>query len=279
MSRFRPLERVSTWRRLALHAWNPPSDPTVYGSLEIDATEALEVVKDLRARTGLKISIVHLVGRAVALAIQSRPEVNCIARFGKLYQRETIDVFYQVAFEGGENLAGHKVERADEKSIVEIAQELAAGAGKVREGKAENVQATKRFSVIPASLTGYLVRAATFVTYDLDLDLSRFGVPYDAFGSAMVTNVGSFGLSTGFAPLLPIARCPLLILVGEVQQRAVVRDGQVVARPILPLGVTFDHRLLDGFQASVLAKRFREVMESPRKALGTELGTTRAINA
>jgi pyruvate/2-oxoglutarate dehydrogenase complex dihydrolipoamide acyltransferase (E2) component len=279
MSRFRPLDRVSTWRRLALHTWNPPSDPTVYGQLEIDATEALELVKDLRATTGLRITVTHLVGRAVALAIKARPEVNCIARFGKLYQRETIDVFYQVAFEGGENLAGHKVERADEKSITEIARELSAGAGQVREGKAENVRATKRFSYIPAALTGYLLRAATFVTYDLDLDLSRFGVPYDAFGSVMVTNVGSFGLTSGFAPLLPIARCPILVLVGEVQQRAVVRDGVVVPRPILPLGVTFDHRILDGFQAGVLAKRFREVMESPRKALASELSASTHLTA
>ena len=271
MRGFHKLHKVSTWRRLALHAWGAPKDPTVYGILEIDATEALAFIEDLRAKSGTKITITHLVGHAIARAIKTRPEVNAIVRFGSLYQRETVDVFFQVAFEGGENLAGHKVERADEKSVVEIARELGQGAGKVRGGEAENVKASKKFKAIPAPLLGLLMKATTFATYDLGLDLTSLGVPYDGFGSVMVTNVGSFGLSVGLPPILPFSRCPLLVLVGEVQQRAVVENGVVVARPMLPLGVTFDHRLLDGYQASVLAKTFRGVMERPREILAREL--------
>jgi pyruvate/2-oxoglutarate dehydrogenase complex dihydrolipoamide acyltransferase (E2) component len=271
MRGFRKLEKVSTWRRLAVHAWDAPKDPTVYGIVEIDATEALSFIDELRTRSGVKVTITHLVGHAVACAIKARPEVNAIVRFGSLYQRETVDVFFQVAFEGGENLAGHKVERADEKSVVDIARELGQGAGKVRSGEAENVKASKKFRAIPAPLLGLLMKATTFATYDLGLDLTALGVPYDGFGSVMVTNVGSFGLSVGLPPVLPFSRCPLLLLVGEVQQRAVVHNGVVVARPVLPLGVTFDHRLLDGYQASVLAKAFRNVMEHPREALAQEL--------
>jgi pyruvate dehydrogenase E2 component (dihydrolipoamide acetyltransferase) len=101
MRGFHRLERLSTWRRVALHAWREPNDPTVHGSLDIDVGEALDVIKDLRARSGEKITLTHLVGRAIALALRERPEVNSIVRFGRLYQRDTIDVFFQVAFEGG----------------------------------------------------------------------------------------------------------------------------------------------------------------------------------
>ena len=271
MRGFRKLEKVSTWRRLAVSAWAAPKDPTVYGIVEIDATETLSFLEELRARSGVKVTVTHLVGHAVARAIRARPEVNAIIRFGNLYQRETVDVFFQVAFEGGENLAGHKVERADEKSVVDIARELGEGAGKVRSGQAENVKTSKKFRAIPAPLLGLIMKATTFATYDLGLDLTALGVPFDGFGSVMVTNVGGFGLSVGFPPIVPFARCPILLLVGEIQQRAVVKDGVVVARPVLPRGVTFDHRLLDGYQASVLAKAFRTVMEHPREALGEEL--------
>ena len=267
MPRFQKIERLSTWRRLALQTWGTPADPTVYGTLEIDATEALALIRELRQQTGEKITITHLVGHALARAIRERPEINAIVRFGKLYQRSTIDVFFQVAFEGGENLAGHKVERADEKSIVEIARELQAGAGSVRKGDAESVRSVKKFSRLPSSVLGAMMKASAFLSYDLGLDLSRFGVPFDGFGSAMVTNVGSYGLTTGLAPLVPFSRCPLLLLVGEVQERAVVRDGVVMARPILPIGATFDHRVLDGYQAGVIAKKFREVMTKPKELL------------
>jgi pyruvate dehydrogenase E2 component (dihydrolipoamide acetyltransferase) len=271
MRGFTPIEKLSTWRRIALHVWDGPGDPTVYGAVDIDIGEGLELVRALRASSGEKVTLTHLVGRAIALAIRERPEVNAILRFGRVYQRERIDIFFQVAFEGGENLGGHKVEGADGKSIVDLARELGAGAKTVRQGKGDNVKASKRLGFVPAPVVGAAMRAMTTLTYDFGLDLTRLGVPYDGFGSAMVTNVGSFGLSLGFAPLVPFSRCPLLILVGEVQERAVVRDGVVVARPILPIGVTFDHRLLDGYQAGVLAKRFREVMERPRVALAAEL--------
>ncbi len=235
--------------------------------LEIDATEALAVVRELRERSGVKVTITHLVGHALAVALGERPEVNAIVRFGELWQRETIDVFFQVAFEGGENLSGHKVERADEKDVVTIARELVEGAAGVRKGKAANVKASKKFSRVPPFLLGLLMAASSFLTYDLGLDLTALGVPYDGFGSAMVTSVGGFGLGIGLPPLVPFSRCPLVVLVGEVEERAVVRDGAVVARPILPLGVTFDHRVLDGYQAGVMTKKFRAVLERPRETL------------
>jgi pyruvate/2-oxoglutarate dehydrogenase complex dihydrolipoamide acyltransferase (E2) component len=263
MRGFRREKKLSSWRRMALHAWASPGDPSVYGTLEIDAAEARKKIAELRAASGKRVTITHLVGRAVALAIKERPEVNSIVRFGNLYRRDTIDVFFQVAFEGGEDLNGAKIARADEKSVLDIADELDAMAREVREKKALAVKTARSFRVLPPALTGLALRATSFATYDLGLDLSRFGVPFDGFGTVMVTNVGGFGLSTGNAPLVPFSRCPIVLLVGEITDKPVVRDGVVVARPILPIGVTFDHRLMDGFQAAKMAARFKRLMENP----------------
>jgi pyruvate/2-oxoglutarate dehydrogenase complex dihydrolipoamide acyltransferase (E2) component len=38
----------------------------------------------------------------------------------------------------------------------------------------------------------------------------------------------------------------VIVQPGLIQQRAVVEDGAIVARPMLPLSLTFDHRVLDG---------------------------------
>lgn len=266
MRGFHREQRLSSWRRMALHAWRGPSDPSVYGTLEVDIGDARDLVAELR-ESGVRVTITHLVGRALALAIAERPEVNAIIRLGSIYRRETIDVFFQVAFEGGEDLNGAKVARANEKSVVDIARELDEAARAVRERRTDAVRTAKRFKLVPPALTGLALRATSFATYDLGVDLSRFGVPYDGFGSAMVTNVGSFGLAIGHAPLVPFSRCPIVVLVGEMRERAVVRDGVVVPRPILSLGVTFDHRLLDGYQASKMAARFTTLLEQPRDLL------------
>src|SRR5262245_25236731 len=110
---------------MAVHAWDAPRDPTVYGMLDLDATHALGYVEKLRAASGIKITLTHLIGKAVALAIGERPDVNAIIRRGRIYVRDTVDIFFQVAFESGENLAGCKVSHVDRKSVVDVAKELA----------------------------------------------------------------------------------------------------------------------------------------------------------
>lgn len=250
---------------MAVHAWGPPTDPSIRGSLEIDVAAALALIDDLRRTTGAHVTLTHLVGRAVALAIRERPEVNAVLRFGRVYRRDAIDVYFLVSMDGGEDLNGQKIACADRKGIVEISRELQDHAREVRARRTLGVRATGLFSKVPAPLVGLAVKATTFAIYDLGLDLSPLGIPFDPFGSAMITNVGSFGIGAGYAALFPIGRSPIIVLVGEVEERAVVRDGAVVARPILPVGVTLDHRFLDGYQAGVLARRFRQLMADPRR--------------
>jgi pyruvate/2-oxoglutarate dehydrogenase complex dihydrolipoamide acyltransferase (E2) component len=253
---------------MALHAWSRPKDPTVYGVMDIDARSALGQVAELRKATGRKITLTHLIGKALAIAIAERPEVNAIVRRGRLYVRDSIDIFFQVAFEGGENLAGAKVEGVDQKSVAEIAEALERRAERIRTKKDDPTQlSARRLSRLPPALVNLAMRVGESLTYDYDLNLSKLGVPYDAFGSAMITNVAGFGLTVGQAPLFPPSRVPIVLTVGAVHDAPAVVDGQVVVRPTLTIGASFDHRLLDGFQAGKLAKRFHEALENADKEL------------
>lgn len=269
MGRFRRQREVPSWRQMAMHAWRPPQDPTVYGTLEVDVSRATGWLEDQRRDAGVKVTLTHLVGKAVAMAIAERPEVNAVVRRRRhLYVRDSIDVFFQVAFEGGEDLSGAKVEHCDRKGVVEIARELQDRAERIRAHQREEVsEGRERIGRLPAMLRRPAIDLASWLTYDLGLDLRRFGIPYDQFGSAMVTNVGMFGLPSGFAPLVPFARTPILATIGAVQARPVAVDDRVEVRPMLTIGATFDHRVLDGYQAGKLAARFREVLEDPASHL------------
>ncbi|HET7310946.1 MAG TPA: 2-oxo acid dehydrogenase subunit E2 [Mycobacteriales bacterium] len=79
----------------------------------------------------------------------------------------------------------------------------------------------------------------------------------------MVTSVGMWGISRASSPLARHYRVPLLVLVGAVQEKAVVVAGQVVARPMLTLTATFDHRYADGSQAAQFAAAAREYLVNP----------------
>lgn len=79
----------------------------------------------------------------------------------------------------------------------------------------------------------------------------------------MITSVGMWGVRRAFSPLAAYYRVPVLVLVGSVEQRAVVVDGEVVARPILGVTATFDHRYVDGSQAVRFAAAAREYCAKP----------------
>jgi len=264
MATFRPLEPFRGWRRLAVHSWRGPDDPTVHALVDIPMTRALAYLETLRRETDTRVTVTHLVAKGVALAISRFPQLNGIVARGRIMLRETVDIFLQVATEGGEDLAGVKVARADEKSIVEIAREVDERARALREGRDERVERTKGvLGLIPTRLLGSVMRTIAYMIYDLDLDLTRFGVVKDEFGTAMVTNAGSVGVGVALAPLVPFSRTPMVVLVGEVEDRVVAENGAPVVRPMLTLGVTFDHRFMDGFHGGKMISIFREYMADP----------------
>ncbi len=72
--------------------------------------------------------------------------------------------------------------------------------------------------------------------------------PNDLHGATIgVSNTGSYGSEAG-TPLLNPGNA-VTIAMGVIQPRALVVDGEVVARPACTLSLTFDHRVLDGAAA------------------------------
>ena len=84
-------------------------------------------------------------------------------------------------------------------------------------------------------------------------------------GTFTISNGGIFGsmLST------PILNPPQTGILGmhNIQERAVVRDGQVVARPMMYLALSYDHRLIDGREAVQFLVRIKDCLEAPERML------------
>ncbi len=269
---FEPAQHVTSWRRLAPHVWDPPADPTVYGVMDLVVDRALPYLDELGRVSGTKVRVTHLVTKGLALGIRRVPEANGIVTRRQIALRKDVDIFVQVATEGGRDLSGTKLARVDDMPLAEIARELATRAAKVRRHADPGVERTKSLMQrLPNPILGLTVRAMEFLLYDLQLDLSRFGIEPDQFGSAMVSNIGNFegfGMSFALAPLVPSSRCPIVVLIGEVQKKPVVEGDRVVVRSVVTLGCTFDHRMIDGAQGTAIAAVLRRVVEDPEKELG-----------
>ena len=257
--------RAEGWRKVASATWRGPLDPQIYGDLELDAAELLAFIEDARAATGVHVTVTHLVGRAVAHALGENPDLNVRKRGGRFEPRETVAVFFVVAVDGGRDLSGVKVKDADRKSAVEIAQELSERAARIRSAEdADFGRSKKLLAGTPTPVLRPALKLVTWLTSDVGLDLRRFGLRSHPFGSALVTSVGMLGVQHAYAPLSPFYRVPFLALVSEVTEKPVVRDGEIVARPMLTVSVTMDHRYLDGAHAARLARSARAYLDDPR---------------
>jgi pyruvate dehydrogenase E2 component (dihydrolipoamide acetyltransferase) len=80
-----------------------------------------------------------------------------------------------------------------------------------------------------------------------------------------LNNIGSFGGSSG----TPIINSPevAILAVGKLQDKAIVQEGTVIVRPMMPLTLSFDHRLIDGAMAGAFLARFKELVENPQQLM------------
>lgn len=257
------MPRARGWRKIATAVWGWPKDPQVYGRLEVDAVPILEAAQVIRERSGARVTATHLITRAIALGLAENPSINTRLARGRFHPRETVDVFVIVASGGGGDLSGVKVRRADQLSAAEIARDMEGRLEAARSGKGELDRAKKLMEILPPRLLGWALRMSAFATSNLHLNMPRLGMPRDAFGSAMVTNVGVFGITEGWAPLSPIYRVPMIILVGEIEKRPWVVGDRVEPRPVLPLMATIDHRWVDGYGLSGFVESFKKYVANP----------------
>jgi pyruvate dehydrogenase E2 component (dihydrolipoamide acetyltransferase) len=232
-------------RKLAIATWDKPREGII---------------------CGVKVTVTHFVGRAIALAAREAPGLNGVIRLGRFVPHPWVNVTFLVALEDerGQDLAKVVVEDADQKSIVEIAGELGARARKLHAKQDDEFKkqiALLRY--VPAIFVKPILSFIGWLTGVWGVNIPALGLTPYPFGSVIITNVGVFALDEGFAPHTPFAHIPLYVTMGRMREQPVVEDGEVVARKVLTIGATIDHRFMDGAQGAVLAKTVRKYFENP----------------
>ena len=213
-------------------------------------------------------------------------------RHGKVYLRRHVSIFFQVnvpgrAANGNRDeriakavLSGTTVHETDMKSLAEIARAFRAQAAEVKRGRDPSFAACSRIvSLLPWRLVRGFLNLVSWLIYGLNLDLGFLGLPQDPFGSVMITNVGGMGIDVAWAPLVPYTRVPLLLAVGTIRDKVVADNGEAKVRPVLSIGVTFDHRLIDGVHAAQMSDEFKRCFAEPAKysARGLKQGKPRRL--
>jgi pyruvate dehydrogenase E2 component (dihydrolipoamide acetyltransferase) len=200
--------------------------------LEADFSEASRFRQQLQpefARLGVpKLPWDALIAHAAALGLTEHRRMLAQWVEGQGLRR-TDEVHVGVAVAlEPEGLVVPVLRDADKRSLRELAADLLALADKARAGR-----------LSPAEMLG---------------------------GSFSITNLGAYRVD-GFTPILNPPETAILG-VGRIADKPVVVDGQIVARTMCTLSLSFDHRVVDGAPAAAFLARLAELLERPYALLG-----------
>jgi pyruvate dehydrogenase E2 component (dihydrolipoamide acetyltransferase) len=232
--------------------------------MAVDATAVLAYCAEQRTAAGVPVSPAAVVGLAFQRGVEQVPAFHNRVVLGRIVPFPSYDVAFAVDIEGGDDLAPTKVRAANTKTVAEVANELVAGAARLRAREDKDFQTTTGIArLVPWFLLRPVLALASLLNGGIGV--RAFGQPAHPLGSLFVTNIGSFGLDEGYVAPVPFARVPLYVCVGAVTQAAMVVDGQVVARPQIVITATADHRLVDGAHAAKLARLVRGLLAAPEQ--------------
>jgi pyruvate dehydrogenase E2 component (dihydrolipoamide acetyltransferase) len=198
---------------------------------EIDMSELIRIRETFLTKEkeiGVRISFTDLIVYILARVLKEQPMMNSSMIDEQLILWEDVNIGVAVAVELGEMETGlivPVVRNADRKSLGALSKEIKALTKRAR-----------AMQLLPDDLGG---------------------------GTFTITNFGVFGV--GYSVTTPIINQPeaAILGTGAVEDRPVVRGGQVVVRPIMPLSLTFDHRVLDGAPIGKFLHRIKELLETP----------------
>ncbi len=204
--------------------------PHVTHTDEADVTDLLEVIKrqkPIAEQRGIKLTITAFITKAVVSALQAFPEVNTSL------DEQTGEIVYKdyyhigIATDTEQGLMVPVVKDADKKSILQIAKDIQELAARAR-------------------------------NREIDLEDLRGG-------TFSITNPGGIG----GIHATPIIQHPQVAILGVLaaRKKPVVRDDQIVIRTMMPLVVSFDHRLLDGATMARFMNHIIDLLSDPMKML------------
>ncbi|WP_409253550.1 dihydrolipoamide acetyltransferase family protein [Bacillus sp. SCS-153A] len=197
---------------------------------EVDVTKLWahrKKFKEVAAEKGVKLTFLPYVVKALTSALREYPALNTSLDDST---NEIVHKHYYnigIAADTEKGLLVPVVKNADRKSMFSISNEINELAGKARDGK----------------LSGDEMKGA----------------------SCTITNIGSAG-GQWFTPVINHPEVAILG-VGRIAEKPVVKNGEIVAAPVLALSLSFDHRMIDGATAQHALNHIKRLLNDPELLL------------
>lgn len=236
------------------------SESLVYFAQEIDVEAALVFVEAKNADRAeeRRMTLFHLVLRAIARALEDRPRMNRFVAGHRLWQRSEVWLTYSAKKRLDDGAPVVTIKRRFEPG--ETLDAMIDGTlARLREGRGDKRSTSEKEMSLLLRLPVIVVRAILWCVRTLDALglLPKSMIDSDPlYASAFVANLGSVGLRAAYHHLWEHGTCPIFCVVGRIEKGA-------DARRRIVLKWTFDERTEDGFYAARALDLVRQRLENP----------------
>lgn len=236
-------------------------------SVDLSALNAFLEKKNEGLDKAHRYTIFHCVACALVKTITLRPKMNYFVKGNRLYSRNDISVAFTIKkrFEDDAHEALAFKKFGSETTIDSFHEEIMKEIFECRrEDKLDN---STDFMALLMKLPRFVLRPLAWILHRLDY----YGrVPYELIktdpnhATVFISNLGSIKLKAGYHHLNNWGTNSLFVVIGEKHMEPVFQaDGSYEMREMLPLGLTLDERIADGYYYSKTIKLFKHIMEHP----------------
>lgn len=250
----------TNWRKIAALIYGPPKDSKLLGSAELDVTEVEDFIFECRKK-GLKITLTHVISLIIGKCIAEEvPEINTYPKRGNIYARDTVDAMISVLMNRDTDMEMLRVKSIDKHNLKSLAEEINSTIADWKSGKSakQTIKGRELVAKIPWPFRNILLNIIRFFTVTLGMEIKPLGLTNDAYGTFILSNLGSIGLDTGYGALLPGSNLAMAMFLGDNRKKAVVINDEIVIRKMLTMSVVLDHRMIDGKHGGRLFKSLKK---------------------
>ena len=261
--------KVHPYRKVVAHIQPTKTESQVAFDVAVDAEPFLAYME--RAEGKFPLDFTHAMVGVVGVALLKHPELNRFIIGGRFYQRNEHVLSFAVKREKMNKaaaLAPVKITLEDGETFAQLCHRIEGFVDLERSG--ETTYADREFSLLnmiprPALWVG--VRFFKLLDYYNVLPGS-FIKEDPLYTGAFLANLGSIGMAPAYHHLFEWGNCPIFFTIGELEERAVAVDGNVVVKKIVPGRFVFDARVCDGLTAWRCIQSGLAAIEDPENHFG-----------
>ena len=262
---------VHPYRRMMSHIMPTRNGSIVYYDYFIHAAELLRYLEAVGARDDFEANPTHCIVAAAAMGFAEAPTMNRFVVGHRLYQRDGIWITFSMKrqkLEKKAKLAVVKLELTNlDRSFAEVCNEINGHINRERSGKKTYLdRELALLTAIPRPVMALAFRVARWMDYNNLLPAS-FIRNDGMFTGLFIANLGSLGMNAAYHHLYEWGTCPLFMMVGRIEERPVVIDGELAVAPVLHVRYGFDERVDDGLTARFGMDTAAYVLEDPFNTL------------